>query len=234
MNINSDLLKGSSINGIIYANNFKCKNWFIPTLYSGGSSISRNGVSSVSLSGDEYTFVANAADMYFGQVSAAGAAYSKTNGILYDVSDMKKISFNLTNSAFNLVLITTYNSSKISLGYAVIRSNKGTYTIPSGAKYMSFRFGKSDAVSGTTYKTKVQIETGDVITDYAPYKNFENDDIYWRTEHRIGTWINGKPLYRRVIQATSLTTDGTQIIIASIPNMEFCMYLGWLSYTTGG
>ena len=57
MKINSDLLKGSSVDGIVYANNFKCKNWFIPTLYSDGSSIVRSGVDYVSLSGDENTFV---------------------------------------------------------------------------------------------------------------------------------------------------------------------------------
>lgn len=187
MKINSDLLKGSSVDGIIYANNFKCKNWFIPTLYSDESLIVRSGVDYVSLSGDEYTFVANATDMYFGQVSNVGAAYIKSNGILYDVSNMKKISFNITNSDFNTILITTYNSSKISLGYGIIRSNKGTYTIPSGAKYMTFRFGTQNAVPGTTYKTKVQIETGDVITDYTPYKNFENEEI---EETKINTAYN--------------------------------------------
>ena len=219
MKINSDLLKGSSVDGIICANNFKCKNWFIPTLYSDESLISHNGMSSVSLSSDEYTFVANAADMYFGQVSYVGKAYIKSNGILYDVSNMKKISFNITNSDFNAIFITTYNSSKISLGYGVIYSNKGTYTIPSGAKYMTFRFGKQNAVSGTTYKTKVQIETGDIITDYTPYKNFENEEIYSTNETRIGTFM-GKPLYRKVINTISPSNEIGKIYNASSLNID--------------
>lgn len=40
-----------------------------------------------------------------------------------------------------------------------------------------------------------------------------NKNIYSTTETRIGTWIDGKPLYRKVIETTAptVTTDGTNV-----------------------
>ena len=34
-------------------------------------------------------------------------------------------------------------------------------------------------------------------------------DVYSKTEHRVGTWIDGKPLYRKVIEVSSISTDST-------------------------
>lgn len=52
--------------------------------------------------------------------------------------------------------------------------------------------------------TDIQIEEGSVATDYAPYLNLEEamqeNNIYSTNEIKIGTWIDGKPLYRKVIQ----------------------------------
>ena len=61
--------------------------------------------------------------------------------------------------------------------------------------------------SGTTFNNVTiypQLEEGSTATDYVPYLNLEEamqeNNIYSTNEIKIGTWIDGKPLYRKVIQ----------------------------------
>lgn len=57
-----------------------------------------------------------------------------------------------------------------------------------------------------------QIEPGPVATDYVEHKEFENKDVYSTNEQVIGTWINGKPLYRKTISIkTPNTTNNTEV-----------------------
>lgn len=44
---------------------------------------------------------------------------------------------------------------------------------------------------------------------------------YSTTEQVIGTWIDGKPLYRKVIQLTTLPNNTTKTFAHSISNLEF-------------
>lgn len=75
-----------------------------------------------------------------------------------------------------------------------------------------------DAANQTTVnETWMQLEVGDTVTDYMPYDGYKiytknklgayekiydsNDaEIYTYSEQRIGTWVNGEPLYRKVIK----------------------------------
>ena len=147
-------------------------NLLIPSLTNvdTGTTITKsNYVSSLTISDNEFTFVASGSDMYWGQVTGTGGSYSASNGNKISVGSATKISFRVTNSAFNRAHFTPYDSNNVSLGYTGIQGNTGTYTIPSGTSYVTFRFGKNDATSGTTYKTKVIVALGDTIPDYQDY-----------------------------------------------------------------
>lgn len=54
--------------------------------------------------------------------------------------------------------------------------------------------------------TNIQIEEGTTPSEYTSYLNLEEamnkEEIYFTSEQRIGTWINGKPLYRKVLKVT--------------------------------
>ena len=82
---------------------------------------------------------------------------------------------------------------------------------PSNAKYLR--------MNGTGLTDNLQIEQGSTATSYEPYidkkihtKNDngvyeefydeENREVYSTSEQRIGTWIDGKPLYRKVVEFT--------------------------------
>lgn len=149
------------------------KNLFIPTLKANGTSISVNNAT-VSLIKDEYTFIASGSDMYFGQVANTGATYSNINGMKIYKNGNTKLSFLITNTTFNRTYITAYNSQGVSLGHTSFTGISGTYTFPENCEFVSIRIGKNNAVSGTTYKTKVMVVYGDTIpTTYEPHQGKE-------------------------------------------------------------
>lgn len=59
-------------------------------------------------------------------------------------------------------------------------------------------------------------------------------DVYSTEETRIGTWIDGKPMYRRVINLTSPTTIDTDVVIGSVSDMQIQMItkLSCIQYDT--
>ena len=187
------------------------RNLFQPTLTNNGTNINQANCT-VELDNDTFKLTATGTDMYFGQVVSSGTAYSDYRGVLIDVSDIDSVSFYLSNSLMAKNFITRYDSTKTSLGYAQINSSTGTYNIPSGVKYISFRFGNGNAVSGTTYETKVMIIAGSKQLPYVPYgtnwvyekitgKNlFDKDttnilNAYISTNATISTGSNARTIY---------------------------------------
>ena len=76
-----------------------------------------------------------------------------------------------------------------------------------------------------TYKTdedysKGQLELGSVATDYVEHKEFSNKQVYSTNEQVIGTWIDGKPLYRKQITVTDFTANTLKQVEHNIDNLE--------------
>ena len=181
------------------------KNLFKPTNTNNGTTIIRFGAT-VSLNDDEFTFVATAADMGFGNVILTGNSYSNAFGILIPVEPNQIIRAKLTNTDLNRIYMTFYNENKISLGYQSIFSNEGNITAPVNAKYMSLRFGKNNAVAGTTYKTKVMLTIDSEITDYVKHQeqnaplSLGNIELYEGDKIQI-SYIN-KAGYKKITGAS--------------------------------
>ena len=87
--------------------------------------------------------------------------------------------------------------------------------------------------SGTTFNNVTiypQLEEGSTATDYVPYLNLEEamqeNNIYSTNEIKIGTWIDGKPLYRKTYVETLSSRiedngSGTQYFISpGISNVD--------------
>lgn len=74
--------------------------------------------------------------------------------------------------------------------------------------WLAIAFQSNAAVSNILFE-EIQLEKGDTATSYSPYQNLNGYDIYSMGEIRIGTWINGKPLYRTCFVAEQKT--GTSI-----------------------
>lgn len=67
--------------------------------------------------------------------------------------------------------------------------------------------------------TNLQLEEGSSITGYTPYQELDNQEIYSLGEIKIGTWL-GKPLYRKVVSATTPSSTGTGTNIYNISSLN--------------
>lgn len=172
-----DVFNGNENMGNIVVSNISTKNFFIPTLVNNNVAIAANNCTA-GLSGKNIKLTANGSDIYWGQVTAQGMDYSDYRGTLYDVTGAEKISFKLSNSNFTQNYLTAFDSNKVSLGFTRITSSQGTFTLPSGTKYITFRIGISGATSGTTYSTTVQLAKEDTVSNYSPYLDFQNEKSF--------------------------------------------------------
>lgn len=157
------------------------KNFFPVSLNYNGTSILQVR-STITLDNDEYVFSSTGADMYLGAVVGSGSAFSNSYGSLIVIpSNATNVYLYVANSDFNNNYICFYDDNKNSLGYSSITTSK---SIPSGAKYFNVRIGKSNSVSGTTYRTKVMVSF-ETITTYEPYTIGETYNIDLPVENYI-------------------------------------------------
>lgn len=113
-------------------------------------------------------------------------------------------------------------------------NNHGTITSGANDKYLLAYIKWSSTLTENDLNG-VQLEEGSTATTYEPYITpsivVDNDEIYSKnnieqystSEIRIGTWINGKPLYRNVVPIT-LPSDGNYYEInLGISNIDTIM-----------
>ena len=86
-----------------------------------------------------------------------------------------------------------------------------SFTTPSNCNYITL------AIANTF--TWCQLEIGNEATPYTPYKNFENEEIYSTNEIKIGKWIDGKDLYRKVVDFGALPNATTKGVAHNISNL---------------
>ena len=108
-------------------------------------------------------------------------------------------------------------------------NNKITFTPNDDINLVTFIL--EGIVKGTAYNYEIsnlQIEQGSSATTYNAYVepniyiknsnelydnfNIKNEEVYSTEEQKIGTWIDGKPLYRKVISSTlpKVTTENVE------------------------
>lgn len=110
--------------------------------------------------------------------------------------------------------------------------NTLTITTGNNAKYLIIHYYRSNETVLTKQQllNSIQIEVGSTKTTYEAYVDKKiyvlnsnnvyeefydetNQEIYSTSERRIGTWINRKPLYRKVVQGTlpNCSANGTPV-----------------------
>ena len=143
--------------------------------------------------------------------------------------------YTLSKNGVNISLnIFEYNSNKEFIKV----TSSSTITVTSSAAYIRF-YGEI-----TQLDSDLQFEQGNVATAYEAYiepkiyvlnnngayeeflKKEEKLIDYKTIEQKIGTWIDGKPLYRKVVsgtvpQTTAGTSTGVNIDLAS--NIDMCI-----------
>lgn len=142
------------------------------------------------------------------------------------------------NTTATRVIWCEYDSSMNIIGtrHEVVYGNP-IAIVSTNTKYIRVCFNDGTA-------TDIQLEQGTTATTYEPYvedkiyiKNNNDvyeefikkqEEVYSTGEQRIGTWIDGKPLYRKVINATpTITSSSYQTIsikhnISDLKNIHKC------------
>lgn len=142
-----------------------------------------------------------------GTVVADSAYY---NAII-DVSNISSVyvSGDFTLLADNMLRVGKFNSYPVvgSTGTRLSSTSNGVINT-NDCKYLLLSFAPaSSSISLNQIKSSFMVEEGIIGTTYAPYQNLTGQEIYSTGEIVIGTWINGKPLYRKVIILGSITVN---------------------------
>ena len=139
-----------------------------------------------------------------------------------------------TEQTVHSITISTFDENHNFIDtYAVASSNIHTITVDNSTKYIRFwvNYDNQTKITDTVINNlKIMVEQNDTRTSFEPYidkeiyvKNdngvFErfysesemNKQNYSQTEQKIGTWIDGKPIYRKVFVGTSNTQTNVTI-----------------------
>ncbi len=96
--------------------------------------------------------------------------------------------------------IVCYDSTKTMLqDFSQTGNLAHTITTPANTRYIRVVIEKISSTSTAIILSNIQLEKGSTATSYSSYQELNNQEVYSTTEIKIGKWIDGKPLYRKVI-----------------------------------
>ena len=124
----------------------------------------------------------------------------------------------------NVIRICYYTTSQTFISRELI-TNSGALTIPNNAMYIKIS-------SYTSNLSTIQLEQNSTATAYEPYIrkaiNINGEDEYYTNDYSaaeqvIGKWINGKPIYRKVIIYGTMPTgaEDSPTVNHNIANIDF-------------
>lgn len=146
-----------------------------------------------------------------------------SSGNLYTVSNQRflvgryklsNMNVSATDDTAAFINVSDLNSSTMlgisSTGSGTAHNNLQPYIVQN---YI-IKVSQSIAVVGKSLNNKSESTQDTYSCDYINRLN-----TYSTTEQRVGTWIDDKPIYRKVIQGTTASSN-SPIAIGSIPNLE--------------
>lgn len=217
-----EVFNGSEPMGSIVVEDITCKNIAVPNC----TDNTRNGITKkYNEDTGIYKVIGTAtADTYIG-VSYPRILYANKT---YTIS----CSENLPNG----VSIYSDGNSNIGLVY-------GDTNITSGNNSKSFTPTKTGKISfsmlirnGTTVDTDlmIQLEEGGVATNCVPYKEFTNKQVYSTREQIIGTWIDGRPIYRKIMNVNTMPNNTGLVVNHDISGIDNFISIKGIAISSNG
>ena len=156
------------------------------------------------------------------RLSSDGKPYAEDSGVfLSDFIEVEPGKTYATNWAVNIMeAVAFYDTNKNFL----IRHTEGTSFEVTSAKYMRICGYQNNVATMSVEEGAITPKKIHTKTDngYEEFYNEKNREVYSTGEQRIGTWIDGKPLYRKVLQGV---LDGTYT--------ENGLFYSWISLNVG-
>lgn len=165
-----------------YANDFKCKNLFSGIMYNG--IINQSGA-----------YVTNNARI---TNTTANGFFLPQGTYTLSIADLDACTIVIKNASGTV--IQDLADSWKTLPFTFTTTQDG---------YICFSAKKNNDATLNPNDYAPQLEIGSEATSYTPYKNFDGE-IYSTGETKIGTWIDGKPLYRKTFNSTLTGTTGSK------------------------
>lgn len=113
--------------------------------------------------------------------------------------------------------ICFYNNSKVFLSKD--ETTNATFTTPANTKYIRFSSYTADFSGGILQKGSLFTIPSIVVDNETIYTKGQNEE-YSTAEQVIGTWIDGKSLYRKVVNTTSPSKEIGTLYNASSLNID--------------
>lgn len=162
----------------------------------------------------------------------ANSNFNRTNNAYVKPNTTYTLNLNSTNSQ----IVAYYYSSNSFLSFE-FTSNSSTYTFTTPTNCIAVRFRISGASVSAYYD--IQLEEGSTATSYEPYvqdkeyilnanNNYEEfnsqNEKYSTNETKIGTWTDGKPLYRKVFIVNAKVPTNTATSVGSVTLLNLATY----------
>lgn len=106
----------------------------------------------------------------------------------------------MSHPTATIFVIHEYDANKKFIGYLMRNDSNNYYKFKTQPNTRYVRLS-----CGMSVKDKMMFEKGPVATDYVEHKEFSNKQVYSTNEQIIGTWVDGKPLYRKTIVLENFT-----------------------------
>lgn len=171
---------------------------------------------------------------YKSPTSKYGGVVSATYSL--EVGKTYTISFDTTNTNLDIYRQTPENIGFTSLTpYSVTcdgtrKSFTGIASATATYSNITIISRLSDTSATPIEISNLMIEENPTPTAYTPYQNLDGYDNYSTNEERVGTWIDGKPIYRKVINAGTVSASNTNI--GSISNIDTLVSIKGTAYSS--
>ena len=193
------------IDGTIYTGNIKCKNLFY-TPYTESNKLTRTA------SGNEDFIVTNC--YTYLEANKTYTFSCETDGVWGRENADAVEAYLLKDKTYN--------------PFIYISSNPCTFSVSSSGYY----FLRCDIMEGLSTHSfwNFQIEEGNTATRFVESKEFSNKQNYSLEEQVVGTWIDGKTIYRKVINFGTLPNATSKIYDVSGLKIDKCINITGFAY----
>lgn len=149
--------------------------------------------------------------------------YSRSSTRIYNtkVGTQYTLSCNFTNSSGSNIRMLVYDSTEANQLGATdnTTSTSGTLTITftsTDTAICMHLYSNNSGSSSTSTVTfsNIQLEEGSTKTTFSPYQNLNSNDVYSSNEIKIGTWVDGSPIYRKYFTFDT-KTDSYELSISA-------------------
>lgn len=224
-----NVFNGEESMGSIVVEDVTCKNLFAPlkSMTASGITITQNPDDTYNISGTNTS--SNAIECTV--LVDLDTSHIK-NGETYTLSSNKQLPNGLSSR------VEMFNEGNWVRGFVPsINSTTPTNSgVANTTNINKIRFGIFISSGATINIQNVgfQLEKGSVATNYVEHKEFSNKQIYSTNEQRIGTWIDGKPLYRKVINFGALPNTTSKSVAHGISNIDYIVDIRSTAALPGG